>query len=119
MTCKNNFKLPELNFIGGNYKEIPFVVEDLDNGGVMDLSNVKLIFSLTEYQQRNSDTPLLSKELMLDPDNPTLAKLYLDSADTINLKGRYIYQITVKAPNNKKEHFQGSMTIDSNIDPTI
>jgi len=34
-----------------------------------------------------------------------------------NFADKFIYQVTVKAPNNKQKSFQGIMTIDRNIDP--
>lgn len=116
IACNDSFKLTELNIIGGDYKEFPIYVNDLDNGGLMDVSDLQMNFSLIEYHNRNG-SPILTKNLEVSSVDSTAFLLVLTSEDTINLKGKYIYQITVKAPNNKQESFQGIMIIDKNINP--
>lgn len=116
---KNVFKLPELNFIGGTFKEIPFCIKDANTGAL--LNDVQAIFSLIEYQFRNDDIPILSKKLELITNNTdSYFLLTLNSDDTIDLKGKFIYQITVNAPSpsKKQENYQGIMIIDRNINPT-
>lgn len=116
---KNVFQLPELNFIGGDFKEIPFYIKDANTGTL--LNDVQAVFSLIEYQFRNDDIPILSKELELKTsEDNSYFLLTLNSDDTIDLKGKFIYQITVNAPSpsRKQESYQGIMIIDRNINPT-
>ena len=118
---KNVFQLPELNFIGGDFKEIPFYIKDANTGILLDPYDLQVVFSLIEYQFRNDDIPILSKNLeIITSDDESYFLLTLASDDTIDLKGKFIYQITVKAPSpsEKQESYQGIMIIDRNINPT-
>lgn len=116
--CNNSklFKLPELCIIGGDYKERYFRINDLDNGGFMDTSNLEGKFALIPYGNRNGQ-PVYKCDLTTDPNDNTIFLLTLTSDDTINLSGKYIYQISIKASETKQQSFQGIMIIDRNIYP--
>lgn len=114
--CNPPFNLEEITIIGGDYQEILFHVHDDDNGGLMDLENLECNFSLIQYKNRYG-TPLLSRNCEISPNDSTafLAILYPD--DTKDYSDKYIYQITLSAPNGKQKSFQGIITIDKNINP--
>ena len=114
--CNPPFVLKELSIIGGDYQEILFHVTDNDNGSSMDIANFELNFSLIEYKNRYG-TPLISRNCPISPDDSTAFLMVFYPDDTKDYAGKYIYQITVKAPNNKQKSFQGVITIEKNIDP--
>ena len=114
--CNPPFRLTDINLIGGDYQEILFHIHDDDNGGLMDIENLELNFSLIDYQNRYG-TPLISKACEISPDDPTAFLIVLYPEDTKDFADKYIYQVTVKAPNNKQKNYQGVMTIDKNINP--
>lgn len=114
--CNPPFKLQNLTIIGGDYQEILFHIRDEDRGGLMDLENLELQFSLIDYKNRYG-TPLISRACEISPNDNTAFLVVLYPDDTKDYADNYIYQVTVKAPNNKQKSFQGVITIDKNIDP--
>lgn len=118
MQCNPPFKLADINLIGGDYEEILFHVHDDDNGGLMDIENLELNFSLIDYQNRYG-SPLLSKMCETSEEDPTAFLVVLYPEDTKDLADKFIYQITIKAPNDKQKSYQGVMTIDKNINPNV
>lgn len=110
------FNLDELYIIGGNYKEINVRVADLDNGGYFSNENIDLNFSLVEYKNRFG-SPIITQTCTPSSTDKTLFTLILNADDTSDLCGKFIYQLSVQAPNGKQESFQGIMTIDKNINP--
>lgn len=114
--CNPPFTLKELGIIGGDYQEILFHINNDDNGNSMDIANLELNFSLIEYKNRYG-TPLISRNCPISSDDSTAFLMVFYPDDTKDYAGKYIYQITVKAPNNKQKSFQGVITIEKNIDP--
>lgn len=123
--CNSNAlnSLDDINLIGGDYKEILVHVNDIDHGGLINVENISATFALIEYNNRYSQIPLLQKDLeRVDGDNYSL-KLILETNDTLELSGKFIYQFTVSIPSStgqinqttKVESFQGIMRIDRNI----
>ena len=116
--CNPPFKLSDITFIGGDYQEILFHIHDNDRGGLMDIENLQLIFSVVDYQNRYG-TPIISKPCEMSTNDPTAFSAILLPEETKDLADKYIYQITIKAPNDKQKNFQGVMTIDKNINPDM
>ena len=112
--CNSTFTLKEIDIIGGDYQEITFNISD--SATIMDVSNLQLHFSLVEYKNRYG-TPLISRNCQASADKVGAFLVVLNPEDTKDYTGKFIYQITVKAPNNKQKSFQGIMTIEKNIDP--
>ena len=103
--CNPPFKLDEITIVGGDYQEILFHIHDDDNGGLMDIENLELKFAIIDYKNRYG-TPLISRACEVSPDDDTAFLLVLYPDDTKELADQYIYQVTVKAPNNKQKSFQ-------------
>lgn len=112
--CNSIFVLREINIVGGDYQEITFNVND--GGTAIDVKNLQLHFSLVEYKNRYG-TPLISRNCEASTEKVGAFLVVLNPEDTKDYTGKFIYQITVKAPNNKQKSFQGIMTIEKNIDP--
>lgn len=110
------FILPEYNLIGGTYKEFSFPVHDADTGTPLNTADLTGKFALISYTDRNG-SPVHTINMTVNPDDPTAFLLKLTPADTKNLHGKYIYQISIRASENKQQHFQGIMIIDKNIYP--
>lgn len=114
--CNPPFRLADINIIGGDYQEILFHIYDEDNGVMMDIENLELNFALIDYKNRYG-TPIISRPCSAAPNDDTAFLVVLEPDDTKDLADKYIYQVTVKAPNDKQKSFQGLVTIDKNIDP--
>lgn len=111
------FSLKDINIIGGDYQEILFHVND-ESEGSMAIDDLQLNFSLVGYNNRYG-TPLISRSCEISTDDKTAFLMVLYPNDTKDFVGKFIYQITVKAPNDKQQSFQGVMTIEKNIDPDV
>ena len=115
---KSQFELDEINIVGGDYKEFYWQIKDEDRGQYIDCNNLKMNFSLIEYNQRYGER-ILAKECEVSPieTGGNEFKLILTKVDTQDLVGKYIYQITINTPNHKQESMQGIMNIRKNINP--
>lgn len=113
--CNSPFLLKEINIIGGDYQELLFHVSD-DSGASMSTEDLQLNFALIGYNNRYG-TPLISRNCEVSADDSTAFIMVLYPDDTKDYVGKFIYQITVKAPNNKQQSFQGVMVIEKNIAP--
>ena len=116
--CNPPFSLEELDIIGGDYQEVLFHVNDIDTGSFANVEDLTLNFSLVEYKNRYG-TPLISRNCEISSDDNTAFIMVLYPEDTKDFSGKYIYQVSIKAPNNKQKSFQGIITIDKNINPNV
>lgn len=114
--CISNFKLGKINIIGGDYKEFPIRIHDDDRGGMMEVTDLKLNFALLDYNQRY-EKPIITKDCEIDPSDNKAFLLTLRPEETKDLAGKYIYQLSVRTPNNKQESFQGELIVNKNINP--
>ena len=112
----NTFSLEDIHIVGGDYKEFPIHVRDNDRGGLMDVANLQMNFSLVLYQARYG-SPIIAKNLAVSTDDPTAFLLVLYPEETKDLSGQYMYQLSVKAPNDKQESFQGFLYVGKNLNP--
>lgn len=113
----NTISLDEIHIVGGDYKEIPIRIHDNDRGGLMDVANLQMNFSVVLYQARYG-APIIAKNLAVSTDDPTAFLLVLHPEDTRDLSGKYIYQLSVKTPNDKQESFQGFLNVEKNLNPS-
>ena len=108
--------LDDIHIVGGDYKEFPIHIQDNDRGGLMDVANLQMNFSLVLYNARYG-TPIIAKNLAVSTDDPTAFLLVLYPEETKDLSGQYIYQLSVKTPNDKQESFQGFLRVEKNLNP--
>lgn len=119
LACSNYYELPEKTMIGGDYKELYWKLRDMERGGYLDCHNLSMRFALIEYSNRSENPRVLKEGLVVDNDDgSTEFKVILETHDTEELFGKYIYQITIEASEEKQQSFQGIFNIlKNNIKP--
>lgn len=117
----NIYTLPELTFVGGKTQELRFNLKDT-NGEPYNASGSTVNFSICDYSYKTG-APILSLTPSLIADESGMANsLYvtITSEDTINLFGKYIYQITIIDISGRVEiPNQGIMNITKNINTSF
>lgn len=113
----NIYTLPELTFVGGKTQELRFNLKD-KNGEPYNASGSTVNFSICDYSYKTG-APLLSlTPTLIADENGVADMLYITIApeDTLNLFGKYIYQITIVDISGRVEiPNQGIMNITKNI----
>lgn len=113
------FRLPTLSFIAGETQDILFNTYFLKNSRPFDLSGCTCNFSLIGFTGRTG-TPILSKAMDIvqneDGSAENVLSVTLTSSETLELGGKYIYQLQIKGPSGEVEiPSQGLMYITNNI----
>lgn len=119
----NPYTLPTLDFVGGSTQILSFSLYFRVEGVPFDASECEAEFAIVNINNKKST--LLRKAMVIEPGSDetdgeaaeNVISVTLDPADTVELDGKYIYQITIKdgyggvdIPN------QGIMFITNNID---
>ena len=103
--------MPEITFIGGTYKELPFDVVDASNNPV-DISSFTYTWILSPFGQPEISS--LVKDGVFDTTvvNKNRFIVYLYSNETINLAGKYVQQpIIIGNPGYEFRRGQGYVNI--------
>lgn len=117
------YTLPTVTFVGGSTQELVFRTYFNKGKRPFDLSECTANFAVINYVNKRGE-PLISKEMDIlqgdawgDEDAAyNIAKVTLDADDTMELTGKYIYQITVKDRDGMAEiPDQGIMMVANNI----
>lgn len=112
--------LPDWEFVGGSEQSRSFQFTQTD-GEEYNIDNGIAYFSVREYV--NDGAPLMSKQFEFSTSSNgsyCVATITLDSADTKNLDGAYIYQLSLKDGNGTVAiPGQGRMFVRGNIDPDV
>lgn len=119
----NQYTLPKIEFIGGGYQKIPFRVFHYIGRRPFDLTGCECYFSLVNYTSQSGPI-VMSKKMTIEPaDSDGVANIItveLESDETLNMFGKYIYQITIVGSDGTPEApKQGIMNIIQNIDKTL
>ena len=121
MNIHNPFTLPELEFVGGSTQELVFHCYHEQNGKPTELSSCTANFSLISYVNKYG-SPLISKAMEIragtDDDEGicNILAVVLEPSDTLELRGKYIYQIALKDVTGLAEiPGQGLFHINNNI----
>lgn len=113
------FTLPPMSFIGGSTQTFAINFKT-ESGALFDAAGCNASFSVLHYSGRNGH-PVITKDVQIQMgEDGTLCRGIVGflPEDTMNLRGRFIYQISVKAPNGEIEiPGQGIMNIQQNIHP--
>lgn len=117
------YSLPELAFVGGSSEELIFhAYRDGTEPKPFGLTGCTANFSIAHYADK-SGTPLLSKEMTIKMDSANVYEniltILLDAEDTIDLFGKYVYQITVKDSDARADIRQGILMVHKNVDKTF
>lgn len=113
------YSLPSYQIIGGNYQKLIFdlVTED---GGFFDATGCRGEFSMVGYSNKTG-APVVVKSVSFTTGERgvlNVAEVELESADTMKLFGRYIYQISIAGPDGKPIiPGQGLLDVSRNIHP--
>ena len=114
------YVLPTIDFVAGETQELAFHVYFHANGKALSLEGCEANFAVVNYMNAHS-VPVISKAMSVDygvdkdVDNVLTVKLL--PGDTIDLSGKYIYQISIRNQKGDVEiPKQGVMIIHRNID---
>ena len=116
------YTLPEIQFVGGTTQDLQFHVYFHENKRPQDVSGCTCRFSIVSYANRTG-TPLVKKTMTTTSESTEVNNtLYvtLDPQDTVNMHGKYIYQISIEDPDGAVEiPNQGILFITNNIDKSF
>jgi hypothetical protein len=114
------YTLPQITLVGGQSETIRWRLFDLD-GEPYDASGVDARFALVDFSDQAAEEPVLAIDATINTDQESgvdcIVKIVMDPDDTIDLYGKYIYQITLKGGSGYVQiPNQGIMFIAHNID---
>lgn len=113
------YTLPEISFVGGESQTLLFNLLTL-SGNDYDASECQVGFAVIHYTNKNG-VPILTKDAEIKMGNNgvmNIAIVDLLPSDTIDLYGRFVYQITISDPAGFTEiPGQGLIDITRNIHP--
>lgn len=111
------YTLPTVNFIGGTTQELECCVMTHDGSNEYDLTGCTPYFSLINYVNKMS-TPQVYKQRDITTGvngiNNVL-RVKLSASDTVDLTGKFVYQISIHGRSGSVDNRQGIMYIASNI----
>ena len=119
----NPYTLPTIDFVGGETQDLAFNVYFYKNKKPLSLTGCSCNFSIVSFTNKTG-SPILSKEMkgnfndQVDVNN--VLTVTLTSADTVDLSGKYIYQIIIRDIDGEVEiPNQGVMYITNNINKSF
>lgn len=115
----NIYSLPQIDFVGGSTQEFVFNVYGREeNPQPFTLSGCEANFSIIDYVNKTGE-PIVSEKMEIrrgDDGTNNVLFLELKPAKTLDLFGKYIYQITLRdVDNNADIPKQGILYIHNNI----
>lgn len=124
MSCTYNpYTLPTIDFVGGETQDLAFNVYFHELDKPFSLAGCTANFSIVNYTNKMG-APILTKEMGSTygstalVDNVLTVKLL--PSETVNLYGKYIYQITIKdVEGNVEIPKQGILYITNNINKSF
>ena len=113
------YTLPKIDFVGGETEKLVFRVFFKNLEQAFSLANCTASFALVEFGNKHGD-PIFAKDMSIAVSNSGVDNILyvtLTPNDTVNLYGKFIYQITVKDVDGTVEiPKQGIFYITNNID---
>lgn len=120
----NVYSLPEIDFVGGSSADLIFnVYGKQDNPQPFGLTGCVANFAVIDYVNKTGE-PVISKQMgtRMNGDNTAYNVLFVElkPKDTLELFGKYIYQITIKDSNSDVDiPQQGILYIHNNINKSF
>lgn len=113
------YTLPTIDFVGGETQDLLFHVYFYKNKKPFSLSGCTSNFSIVSFTNKTGE-PILSKQMAStfndDETYDNILTITLEPGDTVDLYGKYIYQIIIKDINGDSEiPKQGILYITNNI----
>ena len=102
MSCDYSpYSLPTIDFVGGSTQELVFHTFFSQNKKPFDLSSCIASFAVINFINKNG-SPLITKTMQVDKSEDgdgtvtNVLRVVLQPEDTIDLVGKFIYQITIQ-----------------------
>ena len=119
----NPYELPTITFVGGETRDLAFHIYHYIGKRPYSLSECECTFSLVNFTTKGGK-PILSKEMTVIYDETgtidNVLTVTLESLESVNLFGKYIYQITIQDRDGEVEiPSQGMKYNTNNIDKGI
>ena len=113
------YTLPTIDFVGGETQDLAFNVYFYKNKQPFSLTGCTCNFSIVSFTNKTG-APILSKPMDAifndDVSSDNVLTVTLEPTDTVDLFGKYIYQIIIKDINGDAEiPKQGILYITNNI----
>ena len=121
MACNYSpYSLPTIDFVGGSTQEFEFNVYFCHEKKPFSMSGCECIFSIVSFTNKTGSA-IISKKMEIGYNSQTetdnVLTVTLDSSDSVDLFGKYIYQITIRDVDGVVEiPKQGILYITNNID---
>ena len=119
MNCDYSpYSLPTIDFVGGSTQELVFHTFFSQNKKPFDLSSCTASFALINFVNKNG-SPLIAKPMEVsksedgDGTVTNVLRVVLLPEETVDLVGKFIYQITIEIPD------QGIIRIANNINKSF
>lgn len=115
------YSLPELCFVGGSSEDLQFnLFYNEADPKPFNIFGGEANFSIVNFLNKNS-IPLVSKKMIIAINEEetyyNVLRVSLEPEDTVNLFGKFVYQITIKdIDGNVDIPHQGIINIHNNID---
>ena len=117
----NNYTLPEWKFIGGETQTRIFTLYKMGGSVAYDIPSASVELSIVDFvHPKSAPTSLGVTEIQRD-DNGVFCNVYvkLSPIDTVNLSGKFIYQLSIKDESGNVSILKGIMYISENIDKSF
>ena len=117
----NNYVLPEWRFVGGETQKRIFTIYKTDGSTVHNLPNASIELAVVDFIHPKANAILPKRFDIQSDDTGSYCNVVvvLDSSDTVNLSGKYIYQISIKDSTRDISISKGIMYISENIDKSF
>lgn len=103
----NNYTLEPITIVAGNFFTFEFEVFDQDRGGIANLEGYEAYCLIAPFAQ--NDLTIIKQSGIIS--NNGIFTVSINSDDTINLLGKYIYQPVLKIEDKQFRPAQGILTI--------
>lgn len=113
------YALPTIDFVGGETQNLLFNVYSSGGKQPFNLSDCTASFAVVNFTNKTGK-PLLTKLMEADNKNTNVLRVRLLPSETMDLFGKYIYQITIKdSDGNVEIPKQGLLYITNNINKSF
>lgn len=113
------YTLPTISFVGGSTQKLAFHIYDEGDKEPLDATSYEAAFSVIDYVHKWRD-PIFTKTMTIsdtgDKGTRNILVVELVPSDTVDLAGKYVYQISVKDQDGNVDiPDQGILFITKNI----
>lgn len=118
MNCEHSpYTLPTIDFVGGETQRLAFNIYHGGSKRPCGLDGCTSNFSIVSYTNKYGD-PIVKKSMTIDSSDgqtQNMLTVVLTPTESVDLYGKYIYQIIIKDTDGDTEVKQGIMYISNNI----